>query len=76
MRNGYKIVNGRKQSDDGFVCGTETSVIPYRSCVAVKRANNAVMVRDTKDKMNTTLTFTHDEWNAFIKGVKKGEFDL
>jgi hypothetical protein len=33
-------------------------------------------VRDTKDSQRRTeLTFTHDEWDAFVKGVKAGEFD-
>ena len=37
----------------------------------------SVTVRDTKDpQRRTELTFTRDEWDAFVKGVKNGEFDL
>jgi hypothetical protein len=35
-----------------------------------------VGVRDTKDEKSPTLSFTHDEWRAFIQGVKNSEFDL
>ena len=35
-----------------------------------------VAVRDTKNRDGGTLVFTHDEWVAFIGGVRDGEFDL
>ena len=28
-----------------------------------------------QDERRTSLTFTRDEWEAFVKGVKNGEFD-
>ncbi|MEU6716155.1 DUF397 domain-containing protein [Nonomuraea sp. NPDC046802] len=31
-------------------------------------------VRDSKEPDGPVLTFTPDEWSAFIKGVKDGEF--
>ncbi|MEV7013162.1 DUF397 domain-containing protein [Streptosporangium sp. NPDC051022] len=31
-------------------------------------------VRDSKDPGGPVLTFTPGEWNAFISGVKDGEF--
>ena len=34
----------------------------------------SVTVRDTKDR-HTELVFTRDEWDAFVRGVKAGEFD-
>lgn len=45
-------------------------------CVSVAIKGDVVGVRDTKDKTKTTLLFTHDEWNSFIAGVKKGDFDI
>ena len=44
-----------------------------RFCVAVKMEGDSVLVRDTKDPANTTLTYIRGEWDAFVKG---GEFDL
>ncbi|MFD0657054.1 DUF397 domain-containing protein [Thermocatellispora tengchongensis] len=35
-----------------------------------------VAVRDSKDRTGPVLTFTHDEWKAFIGGIQRGEFDL
>jgi Domain of unknown function (DUF397) len=47
------------------------------NCVEVGAApDGSVLVRDSKDVNATTLTFSREEWLAFIKGVKAGEFDL
>ncbi|WP_326820927.1 DUF397 domain-containing protein [Streptosporangium sp. NBC_01639] len=32
-------------------------------------------VRDSKNPSGPALVFTPDEWNAFIGGVKNGDFD-
>jgi hypothetical protein len=44
-------------------------------CVNVAMTSDGVAVRDTKDPDKTTLFFRKDEWEAFIKGVKDGQFD-
>jgi hypothetical protein len=44
-------------------------------CVAVAVKDGVYAVRDTKDASKTTLRFTKDEWEAFIGGVKLGEFE-
>jgi Domain of unknown function (DUF397) len=46
------------------------------ACVAVAFLLNGVRVRDTKDPGGPDLFFTNEEWTAFIKGVRHGEFDL
>lgn len=71
--------NRREQQtdEDGFRKSSWSVHNPAsRFCVSVKNTDTQVMVRDTKDLAKTTLTFTHGEWDAFIKGVKNGEFDL
>ncbi|GAB1693679.1 DUF397 domain-containing protein [Krasilnikovia sp. M28-CT-15] len=35
-----------------------------------------IAVRDSKDRSGPILTFTPDEWEAFLTGAKDGEFDL
>ena len=45
-------------------------------CVSVARTPSVVAVRDTKDKSKKTLTFTHEEWRAFLEGVKRNEFEV
>ena len=68
--------DGRKVSKDGFKCSSFTPEDPYVACVAVKRGNGNVQVRDTKDAVDVTLTFSSEEWKAFIQGAKNGEFDI
>jgi hypothetical protein len=47
------------------------------SCIEVAtNLPDGVAVRDTKDRDGGTLTFTRDEWRAFVSGVRNGEFDL
>jgi hypothetical protein len=33
-------------------------------------------MRDSKDRSGPVLVFTRSEWQAFVDGVKSGEFDL
>lgn len=47
------------------------------NCVEVMFTGTAVLLRDTKDKgTGPAHTFTLAEWDAFVDGVHKGEFDL
>lgn len=46
------------------------------SCVEVAACSCHVRVRDSKDPTGPVLTFTRDEWAAFIDGARAGEFDL
>jgi len=43
-------------------------------CVEVRRHEQAIQVRDSKDPDGSVLRFTRDEWKAFIDGAKEGEF--
>lgn len=46
-------------------------------CLAVAmQLDGSVKVRDTKNARKQPLLFTRDEWAAFVKGVKRGEFDV
>jgi hypothetical protein len=47
------------------------SIAPHKSGERV-----LYLMRDSKDPDGPKLAFTHSEWDAFIKGVKDGEFDL
>lgn len=46
------------------------------NCLEVRLRHGNVQVRDSKDPRGTVLTFTRDEWVAFVAGAKDGEFDL
>jgi hypothetical protein len=45
-------------------------------CVEVATLQRVVGVRDSKDRQGPILVFRFDEWNAFLAGVRDGEFDL
>jgi hypothetical protein len=46
------------------------------NCVEIAFVAAGVAVRDTKHNgTGPILQFTHPEWEAFIGGVKDGEFD-
>ena len=46
-------------------------------CVEVAVADDdSTIVRDGKDPDGPRLTFSVDEWTAFLQGAKAGEFDV
>jgi hypothetical protein len=45
------------------------------TCVEVATTADVIAVRDSKDPTAPSLLFNYHEWQAFIKGVKAGEFD-
>jgi hypothetical protein len=47
------------------------------SCVEVgAMVNGAVLVRHSGLRHLGQLPFTYEEWHAFLRGVKDGEFDI
>ena len=45
------------------------------NCVQVAAGDGAVIVRNSRDPEGPELAFTPGEWDAFLAGVKNGEFD-
>lgn len=73
-----KVVRSKrfKVSDEDFIKSTYTNSKDYRWCVEVARKRRGVAVRDSGNRSDEgILFFTNNEWQAFIKGVKKGEFE-
>lgn len=44
------------------------------ACLGFRKNDNGT-VNIVDSKTNQTLTFTTNEWNAFVKGVAAGEFE-
>lgn len=44
-------------------------------CVEVAFVEGHVAVRDSKQDGEPVLVFTAQEWDAFLRGVRAGEFD-
>jgi hypothetical protein len=48
----------------------------FSNCVETKRvADGSMFVRDSKHPRGPVLRFTASEWDAFLAGVRAGEFD-
>ena len=45
-------------------------------CVEVRYRDGVIQVRDSKHHDGPVLTFTPQEWDAFLGGARDGEFDL
>ncbi len=45
------------------------------NCVEVASLTGGIGVRDSKDPAGPILRFTPSEWDAFLGGVRNGEFD-
>jgi hypothetical protein len=48
----------------------------YSGCVEVALIHGSIAVRDSKRRQGAMLEFTPVEWQAFIGGVRDGEFEL
>lgn len=45
-------------------------------CVGVAIKTDAVYVANTTTSDSPITRFTHEEWKAFVAGVKNGEFEV
>ena len=61
---------------DGIVWQTNSYSGPNCDCGEVAPAPDRILVRDSKDRTGPMLLFTANEWDAFLAGVRSGEFDL
>ena len=77
-KNGEEVKNMLKKPfnvvDADFIKSSWSKNNP-KTCVMVAIKPEGVAVRDSKDSSKSTMFFSFDEWTAFIKGVKGGEFN-
>jgi hypothetical protein len=45
------------------------------ACVMVARSGEEIIFGNTNDLDGATYTYTRAEWDEFIAGVKRGDFD-
>jgi hypothetical protein len=45
-------------------------------CVEVAAAESSVLVRDSRDRLGTRLTFSLAQWRGFVRRVNDGETGL
>jgi hypothetical protein len=46
------------------------------NCVETASTASGIAIRDSKDRTGPVLRFSPSEWQAFVAGVKAGEFDF
>jgi hypothetical protein len=68
---------GRRQSDDSSEVWKKSSLSSYNTnCVEVAGlSGDTIKVRDSKNPRGGVLNFTVGVWDAFVGGVRSGEFD-
>jgi hypothetical protein len=71
------IGNNRHSASDSCGTWTKSTLSAYNgNCVEVAGlTDDTIRVRDSKHPEGAVLHFTPAEWDAFIGGVHKGEFD-
>jgi hypothetical protein len=45
------------------------------SCIRVAPHEGMIVIGDTKNPDGPVLFYSHDEWLAFVKGIRQGDFD-
>ncbi len=70
MSNEIKIngINFRKSS--------YSPSVPFAKCVGVSICGQDVIITNLSQKNSPIIKFSAEEWDAFIRGAKAGEFDL
>jgi hypothetical protein len=67
---------GDNGSSQGSVWIKSSFSFVHSNCVeAARMSDGRIGVRDSKDPQGGTLRFTPAEWDAFLAGVRIGEFD-
>lgn len=46
------------------------------NCVEARRFGDFIQVRNSRDRRGPVLSFTFDEWRAFLRGVAAGQLGL
>ncbi|MEV6600315.1 DUF397 domain-containing protein [Actinoplanes sp. NPDC051346] len=52
----------------------KSSYCSNATCVEVARVKDNYLIRDSKSPAIAPLSFTAEEWTAFVRGVNEGQF--
>ena len=63
------------QPDSGSQWTKSSLSFSNGNCVEVASLDGQIGVRNSRDRAGSVLRFTPDEWDAFLGGVRNGEFD-
>lgn len=72
----FTILSNRHAANDSNAIWIKSSLSGYAgNCVEANLAADRIRIRDSKHPKGAVLNFTPAEWDAFIGGVRNGEFD-
>jgi hypothetical protein len=73
----FAVRDKRRSSGDSSDVWKKSSLSSYNTdCVEVAGlSGDTIKVRDSKNPRGGVLNFTQSEWDAFLGGVRNGEFD-
>jgi len=73
----FATLSNRRSAGDSSGTWIKSSLSGYNgNCVEVAGlTDDRIRVRDSKNPRGGVLSFTTAEWDAFIGGVRMGEFD-
>jgi len=57
-----------------YVIWRKSSTSGGSNCVEVAFADESVLVRNSRNPLGSVLSFSRQEWMAFLEGASKGEF--
>lgn len=48
---------------------------PFAKCVGVSVSDKDILITNLSEENSSIIKFSAEEWDAFIRGAKAGEFD-
>lgn len=61
-------------ADLSTIAWRKSSFSASDNCLEVAQVSGGVALRDSKNSSRGPLLFTDDEWRAFVRGARAGEF--
>jgi len=62
--------------DDTQLSWVKSDYCGTGACVEVARSAQSYVLRSSKNPQGSTLAFDQSEWDAFVAGVRAGNFDF
>ncbi len=61
-------------SEQTYIIWRKSTTSGGGNCVEVAFADESVLLRSSRDPLGSVLSFSRQEWVAFLEGASKGEF--
>jgi hypothetical protein len=65
-----------QQSQPGNADWRTSTFCAGNNCIEVARIGESIAIRDSKNPDGTIQMYSPSEWNAFLDGLARGDFDF